>query len=497
VWLHYLPPTQSKKAIAIMEFLELEQPILGTTELSGLGQESQSSYIDPSSIFNASAAQSGQSSLPKLEPELVPIDASQLFSDSTLFKASDVFSPQFFVTAQPFLVSPGTDSLTGFTLMTSSGLVDSGHTNGGITLSTTPNSEIRPQPLNQAPTSLRLSPASIAENVLAQSVVGTLSTTDPNRGDTFTYSLVTGVGATDNSTFSITGNQLKINASPDFETKSSYSIRVRTTDQDGLIFEKALTVSIKDLNEAPTDLALSNSVISRNVAPGAVIGAFSTSDPDAKGRFAYSLVSGAGAIDNALFRIVDGELKIKTSLGVDAKSSYSIRVRTTDQGGLSFEKILTITVKDANQAPTSLALSNTTTPENVAVGSAIGDFTTTDPNANDTFRYSLVTGNGDVDNSVFSVVGNQLKINVSPDFEAKSSYSIRVRTTDRGGLSYEKVLTISITDVNETPTNLVLSDSITPENVAVGSVIGSFATTDPDANNTFTYSLVSGTGSTE
>jgi hypothetical protein len=44
---------------------------------------------------------------------------------------------------------------------------------------------------------------------------------------------------------------LKINTSPDFETKSSYSIRVRTTDQGGLPFEKQFTITINDLVETP------------------------------------------------------------------------------------------------------------------------------------------------------------------------------------------------------------------------------------------------------
>ncbi|WP_200816879.1 cadherin repeat domain-containing protein, partial [Planktothrix sp. PCC 11201] len=73
---------------------------------------------------------------------------------------------------------------------------------------------------------------------------GTLTSTDLDVGDTFTYSLVTGTGDTDNTAFTLVGDQLKINASPDFETKSSYSIRLKTTDAAGLTFEKALTVNI-------------------------------------------------------------------------------------------------------------------------------------------------------------------------------------------------------------------------------------------------------------
>ncbi|MFM6040708.1 MAG: hypothetical protein ACKPBV_26525, partial [Sphaerospermopsis kisseleviana] len=77
------------------------------------------------------------------------------------------------------------------------------------------------------------------------------SSTDPDGGNTFTYSLVAGIGDTDNTAFSIVGNQLQINNSPDFETKNSYSIRVKTTDQGELEFEKTFVVNINDLNEAP------------------------------------------------------------------------------------------------------------------------------------------------------------------------------------------------------------------------------------------------------
>ena len=47
--------------------------------------------------------------------------------------------------------------------------------------------------------------------------------------------------------------------------------------------------------------------------------------------------------------------------------------------------------------------------------------------------------------------GNVLKTNVNFDYEIKNSYSIRVRVTDAGGLTYEEPFTISITDGNEPP----------------------------------------------
>ncbi|MBD2141915.1 DUF4347 domain-containing protein, partial [Anabaena sp. FACHB-1250] len=102
---------------------------------------------------------------------------------------------------------------------------------------------------NKAPTNLTLSTSTIAENQVIGTVVGNLSSTDPDTANTFTYSLVTGNGATDNSLFTITNNQLKTNSIFDFETKNSYSVRLRTTDQGGLFFETQLTIGVTDLND--------------------------------------------------------------------------------------------------------------------------------------------------------------------------------------------------------------------------------------------------------
>ncbi|MFM7859005.1 MAG: cadherin repeat domain-containing protein, partial [Flammeovirgaceae bacterium] len=153
---------------------------------------------------------------------------------------------------------------------------------------------------------------------------------------------------------------------------------------------------------------------------------------------------------------------------------------------------------DVNEAPIALVLSNNTIPENVAANSLIGNFASTDPDSGNTFTYSLVAGTGSTDNASFAIANNELRIVNSPDFETKNSYSIRVRTTDQGGLSFEKAFTVNITDANEAPTALVLSNNTTPENVAANSLIGTFTSTDPDKTpQTFTYRLVTGTGSTD
>ena len=99
-----------------------------------------------------------------------------------------------------------------------------------------------------------------------------------------------------------------------------------------------------------------------------------------------------------------------------------------------------------NRVPTNITLSGTSIAENQSAGTIVGTLNTTDPDVGDTFAYTLVPGIGSADNASFEIVGNQLKTAVRFDYEARTNYSIRVRATDAGGLSYEKQFTITVTD---------------------------------------------------
>jgi len=85
-----------------------------------------------------------------------------------------------------------------------------------------------------------------------------LGTVDPDAGNTFTYSLVSGTGSTDNTSFTISGSTLQTAAIFNFEAKSSYSIRLRTTDQGGLWFEKTFIIGVLNVAEVvPTITGIS------------------------------------------------------------------------------------------------------------------------------------------------------------------------------------------------------------------------------------------------
>jgi hypothetical protein len=391
-----------------------------------------------------------------------------------------------------FIPTANFNGLAGLEIVTN----DQGQTGSGGTLSDSDTVDINVSGVNDAPTDISLSSSTVNENATLNTVVGTLSSTDADAGDSHTYSLVTGEGSTNNDKFVISGNELRVNGAIDFESTPSLSIRVQTKDNGtpNLSFEKSFTITVNDINEAPTNITLSANSVAENEASGTTIGTLSATDVDASENFTYSLQDNTTYPDNTSFQITGNSLKTAASLNFEAKSSYSIQIRVTDHGGLTYDKVFTVTVTNVNEAATDISLSSSNVLENQAIGTVVGSLSNNDPDALDTFTYSLVTGTGDTDNASFAIDTNSLKTAAVFDRETKSSYSIRVRVQDAGGLFYEKAFTITVDNQNEAPTAITLSNDTIAENAGANAVVGALSTTDVDAGDTFTYTLVTGQG---
>jgi hypothetical protein len=184
----------------------------------------------------------------------------------------------------------------------------------------------------------------VPENQPSGTDVGTLSRTDPDAGGSATYTLVAGTGSTDNASFSISGTTLKTAASFNYEAKSSYSIRIRVTDQGGLTFEKQFTITVTDVNEPPTNITLTGSTVAEDAAIGDTVGTLSATDPEGDAA-TFTLLAGDPADDDAFTVEADGTVKVADALDFETKASYTITVRATATGG-TFDKQVTITVTD-------------------------------------------------------------------------------------------------------------------------------------------------------
>ena len=141
--------------------------------------------------------------------------------------------------------------------------------------------------LNNAPTDLDLSTNSVSEEQAIGTVVGTLSSSDPDRYESCTYRLVFGPGDDDNFSFGILGDQLKTTEVFDYETKSVYRIRVRVIDAGGLYYDYRFTISIQNVQGDSNDNAI---VVDMGpiIPKGAVGSAYSFTPTITKGTSPYT-----------------------------------------------------------------------------------------------------------------------------------------------------------------------------------------------------------------
>ncbi|NEQ73911.1 MAG: hemolysin [Okeania sp. SIO2C9] len=106
-------------------------------------------------------------------------------------------------------------------------------------------------PTNSAPTAVEIDNNSIAENSVNNTVVGNLTTDDPDAGDTHSYQLVDDA----DGRFGLDGDQIVVTdgSGLDFESIANHNITVRTTDAGGESFEQQLTINVTDVDDTPTE----------------------------------------------------------------------------------------------------------------------------------------------------------------------------------------------------------------------------------------------------
>src|SRR5207237_654638 len=145
---------------------------------------------------------------------------------------------------------------------------------------------------------------------------------------------------------------------------------ITATDAGGLSITRPFTITVLNVNEAPTAIALSNASVSENAA-GASIGTLSATDPDANDAATFT-------VSDNRFEVVGNTLKLKAGVSLDyeATPAVGLNITATDAGGLPLTRPFTIFVLNANEAPTAEALSGGTVPEQTA-GAPVGTLSAT------------------------------------------------------------------------------------------------------------------------
>ncbi|WP_315975059.1 calcium-binding protein [Microvirga yunnanensis] len=104
---------------------------------------------------------------------------------------------------------------------------------------------------NRAPTDIALAGSTIVENSQPGSIIGSLSTSDPDVNEAHTYVLLENAGGR----FTLSGSQLVVANGTllDYEQAAIHQVTVRVTDHSGATFDKSFTISVADVsNETST-----------------------------------------------------------------------------------------------------------------------------------------------------------------------------------------------------------------------------------------------------
>lgn len=229
------------------------------------------------------------------------------------------------------------------------------------------------------------------------------------------------------------------------------------TDANGLRELREVVVNVNNVNDAPVVTSKASINVSENTA--AVLTAVAT-DQD-KSAITWSISGGA---DKALFQIdaKTGLLSFKSAPDFEAAKDfgrnnvYDVTIKATDAGGLSDTQAIAVKVTDVNYAP---VISSKGTGTIVAVA-AENDKTVTTVKGIDPDKQAVTWSiSGGADQALFRIDSKTgiVSFKSAPDFEAPKDsgkdniYDVRIKATDKGGLTDTEWLAVVVTNVNDAP----------------------------------------------
>ena len=240
-------------------------------------------------------------------------------------------------------------------------------------------------------------------------------------------------------------------------------------------------------NQVPTDLTLDNASAPAKTPTDAIIGTFSGTDADNDDLY-FRLYNILG--DNSSFRIIDGNTLISSTVLFEYsyQQSYTLKVEAYDIYGGTFQKDIVITRGAAitGAFPTNIKLSGNTIAENTAA--KVGDIQLVGVSDATGFTYELIANAKD--NALFEVVGAALQVKDGLNFEQKNVYTVRLKVANSGGIPLTKDLLINVTNENDPPGNLLITNSQVMIGQASGTLVGTLYATDDDlTDHNFTFAV--------
>ena len=332
----------------------------------------------------------------------------------------------------------------------------------------------------------------VAEDAAVGDAVGTVSATDPDEGDTLSYSITAGNG---DGKFNIddgTG-EITVAASLDHETADEYTLTVEADDGNGATSTVTVTVTVTDVAEDPSfDEASYAFEVAEDVAVNDAVGTVTATDPDEDDEVSYAITAGNG---DGKFNIDDGTgaITVAASLDHETVDAYTLTVEANDGDGGTATVTVTVTVTDVVEDPSfDEARYAFEVAEDAAVGDAVGTVSATDPDEDDDVSYSITAGNGDGKFNIDDGTG-AITMTASLDHETTDEYTLTVEASDGQNGTATVTVMVTVTDVAEAPSFDETSYAFeVGEDASSGDAVGTVSATDPDEDDTVGYAITAG-----
>lgn len=315
--------------------------------------------------------------------------------------------------------------------------------------------------VNRPPQLAELEPKTVKENMpLTFQLVG--SDPDKENEGKLTYSAE---GLPEGATLDATTGTFYW--TPTFEQSGEYPMKFTVSDGE-LSDTKETTVTVEHVNRVPVITDIAPQTVNENEELTVKIEA---SDPDKEDE-GKTTVAVSGLPEGAVFDASSNTITWKPTY--EQSGTYSdIKVKASDEAGLSSEKIITITVNHVNRPPQIQEVSAVTVKENEPVSF---NLQSSDPDKEDEgkLKYSASNlpkgANLDASSGAFSW---------TPAYDQAGNYTITFKVSD-GEAEATTNVQITVENVNRPPT---IKGPVSETVTAGESVSLSYSGDDPDGDN--------------
>jgi hypothetical protein len=307
---------------------------------------------------------------------------------------------------------------------------------------------------------------SVDENIADTVVIHRLAHTDlDTTNSNFSYAITNDPSSLfeiDTSTGEIS---LKAGHVLDAEVAGSYTLTVTVSDGLNTSSPQTLTIDVNDLNDNLPVIDSVNTVsVAEDVDTVTVIHTVTNTDADiSTSTNSYSITSDP----SGFFEInSSGEITLKQGVQLDRETSdsHSITVQVNDGVNNSAAQDIAITVNDINDSPVAIISSSSSiVSESVSDSDVLINVNVTDSDTSGTQTFSII----DDPNNLFEINNNgeiTLQAGQSLDYESATAYQLTVKANDGVRDSLPQLITINVTDENDTAPEVVAEDVVLDEN---------------------------------